>query len=54
MPFFPSFGVISLGAQEQIALFFESDGQLVIRPDPSRFFEVPIFGRLPEDLNFIP
>ena len=31
-----------------------SDGQLVIRPDPSRFFDVPIFGPVPEDLNFIP
>jgi dienelactone hydrolase len=45
---------IALGAQEQIARFFASDGTEIIHPEPARFFEVPIQGRLPEDLNFIP
>jgi hypothetical protein len=44
---------IVLGVQEQIATFFTSDGTVVIHPEPSRFFEVPIQGPLPEDLNYI-
>jgi Bacterial virulence factor lipase N-terminal len=44
---------ISLAAQSQIALFFKSDGRLIIHPEPARFFEVPITLPLPEDLNFI-
>jgi hypothetical protein len=47
-------GAIAHGAQEQIATFFETDGQVVIQPEPARFFETPIQGPLPEDLNFIP
>jgi hypothetical protein len=51
----------ALAAQAQIAVFFESDGTVVIDPDgpaappPSpvgTFFEVPIGGDLPETLNF--
>jgi len=50
----PAFGV-ALGAQLQIALFFASDGTLVIDPDgPGPLFEVPIVPPLPEDLDFIP
>ena len=49
-----AFGDISRGAQEQIATFFESDGAIVIHPEPERFFEVPVTGPLPEDLSFIP
>jgi dienelactone hydrolase len=44
---------ISLAAQSQIAVFFASDGKLIIHPEPVRFFEVPITLPLPEDLNFI-
>jgi hypothetical protein len=44
---------IAFGAQEQIATFFETDGQVVIHPEPARFFETPIRGPLPEGLNFI-
>src|SRR5262249_15772252 len=44
---------IALGAQQQIATFFASDGTEVIHPKPSRFFETPIAGPLPEHLNFI-
>ncbi|HEY5864191.1 MAG TPA: hypothetical protein VI542_01350 [Candidatus Tectomicrobia bacterium] len=45
---------IALGAQQQIATFFASDGTVVIHPEPARFFEVPIMLPLPEDLSFIP
>jgi hypothetical protein len=45
---------IALGAQAQIATFFASDGTEIIHPEPARFFETPINGPLPEDLNFIP
>jgi hypothetical protein len=45
---------IARGAQEQVATFFASDGAQIIHPEPARFFEVPIDGPLPEDLNYIP
>ena len=48
----PSIAAMSRGIQEQIAVFFASDGVLIIHPEPSRFFEVPIAGPLSEDLNF--
>ena len=48
-----TFRPISLAAQEQIAVFFATDGE-IIHPEPNRFFEVPIALPLPEDLNFIP
>ncbi|MGZ4878648.1 MAG: Ig-like domain-containing protein [Candidatus Angelobacter sp.] len=45
----------AIGAQEQIAVFFTSNGTLTIDPDgPGPLFEVPIAGALPEDLGFIP
>jgi hypothetical protein len=44
---------IALGAQQQIATFFASDGTAIIHPEPSRFFEMPFVGPLPERLNFI-
>jgi hypothetical protein len=52
-----AYGAISLGAQAQIATFFESDGNLIIQPPvvPVEFFEgvdLPIEGGLPEGLNF--
>jgi hypothetical protein len=50
----PLVRAIALGAQEQIATFFASDGTEIIHPEPARFFETPIQGLLPEDLNFIP
>ena len=49
-----AFRDISLGAQAQIAIFFVSDGETIIHPEPARFFEVPIQGPLPEELNYIP
>jgi hypothetical protein len=46
---------VAVEAQTQIAVFFASDGQMVVDPDGSGpLFEVPIAGPLPEDLNFIP
>ncbi len=47
-------GMIARGAQEQIAVFFASDGATIIHPDPAKYFEVPINLPLPEDLNYIP
>jgi hypothetical protein len=44
---------ISLGAQEQMAVFFASHGTTVIVPNPQQYFEVPIVSLLPETLNFI-
>jgi hypothetical protein len=49
----PLVAAIALGYQEQIATFFESDGTEIIHPEPAQYFEVPIQGPLPEDLNFI-
>src|SRR5262249_24644179 len=50
----PLVAAIAQGAQKQIATFFETDGQVVIHPTPEKYFEVPIQGPLPEDLNYIP
>jgi hypothetical protein len=41
------------GAHEQIATFFATDGEVIIHPEPARFFETPIRGPLPESLDFI-
>ena len=49
----PSVAAMARGIQEQIAVFFATDGKLIIQPLPSRFFEVPIAGPPPEQLNFI-
>jgi hypothetical protein len=49
----PTLREIALGAQEQIGVFFASDGKDVIHPEPRRFFEVPIAGPLPEEMNYI-
>jgi Bacterial virulence factor lipase N-terminal len=68
-PNFPQVAEVSLAAQEQIAMFFASDGATVIDPDPVRVdhdlnpttpprealaFEVSIDGPLPEALNYFP
>jgi hypothetical protein len=46
---------LAVGAQQQIAVFFASNGVTVIDPDSAGpLFEVPIAGPLPETLNFIP
>jgi len=50
----PALTAIARGAQEQIAVFFASDGKEIIHPEPARFFEVPIVLPLPEGLNYIP
>jgi hypothetical protein len=49
----PDWRRIALGAQEQVATFFASDGTEIIHPEPARFFETPINLPLPEGLNFI-
>ena len=44
---------LAIAGQTQIAIFFESDGTVVIDPDGvGPFYEVPIAGPLPEGLNF--
>jgi Bacterial virulence factor lipase N-terminal len=50
-----AFGFLEIGlpVQRQIAIFFASDGGIVIHPEPARFFELPITGPLPEDLNYV-
>jgi len=51
----PSVADLAVAAQQQIGVFFRTDGALVIDPDGAGpFFEVPIVGPLPEELNFIP
>jgi hypothetical protein len=42
----------ALSSQQQIATFFASGGTTTIDPGP--FWEVPIAGPLPEELNFLP
>ena len=49
----PAVRQVALGYQSQIAAFFASDGEVVIHPEPGRFFETPIAGSLPEQTNFI-
>jgi len=52
---------IALAAQEQVAMFFATDGTVTIDPDDlldppgpgPGWFEVPIVPPLPEDLGFI-
>jgi len=50
----PSVADLAIAGQAQIAIFFESDGAIIIDPDSAAgpFFEVPIAGPLPEGLNF--
>jgi len=51
----PAVAPFAIAAQQQIAMFFTSDGEVVIDPDGAGpFFEVPIDGPLPEELSFIP
>jgi hypothetical protein len=46
---------VALAAQEQIAVFFASDGVEVIDPDgPGALFETPIVPPLPEEAVFFP
>jgi hypothetical protein len=50
----PNYFRIMLGAQHQIATFFESDGKTVIHPTPNEFWEAPIKTPPPEDLFYLP
>ena len=45
---------VAVGAQNQIAIFFASDGVTVIHPTPTELWEAPIRSPLPEDLFFLP
>ena len=44
---------IAPGYRQLPATFFATDGAVIIRPEPTRYFEFPIFGPLPEGLNFL-
>jgi hypothetical protein len=47
--------LMALAAQNQIAIFFSSNGAQTIDPDGTGpYFETPVQGPLPEVLNFIP
>jgi hypothetical protein len=51
----PAAAPLAVAAQMQIALFFATDGALVIDPDgPGPLFEMPVVPPLPETLNFLP
>jgi hypothetical protein len=51
----PQVAALAIAAQTQIAVFFESDGTVIVDPDGAGpFFEGPIAGPLPETLNFLP
>lgn len=50
----PSVALMARSIQQQIAVFLASEGVIITHPEPARFFEVPIAGPLPEELNFIP
>jgi hypothetical protein len=51
----PSAALIAVLAQTQIAIFLATNGATTIDPDGAGpFFEVPIVGPLPEELNFLP
>jgi hypothetical protein len=50
----PLMTAIAVGAQEQIATFFESDGASTIHAEPARLFVPPAALPTPEALNFIP
>jgi len=47
-------GPIGRGGQEQIATFLASHGQIIMHPDPAKYFETPISLPLPEDFSYIP
>jgi len=54
-PLDPLSGGVARAAQAQIALFFATDGGMLIDPDgPLPLFEAPIASALPEELNFLP
>jgi hypothetical protein len=49
----PAVADLAIAAQQQIAIFFETDGAVIVDPDGAApFFEVPIASPLPEGLNF--
>jgi len=45
---------VAIGAQNQIATLFATDGATVIHPTPTELWEAPIKSRLPDDLFFLP
>jgi pimeloyl-ACP methyl ester carboxylesterase len=54
LPFFSAVPEIPIGALDQIAHFFVSQGATIIQPKPERYFEVPVSLPLPADTDYIP
>jgi hypothetical protein len=46
-------GAVGRGGLEQILTFIGSNGQIILHPEPARFFETPISLPLPEDFTYI-
>jgi hypothetical protein len=49
----PLFRPIALGAQDQIATFFLSDGAVIALPSPGAYFRLAVKGEWPEGYNYI-
>jgi hypothetical protein len=47
-------GAIGRGGLDQVLTFIASRGQVILHPEPARFFETPISLPLPEDFTYIP
>ena len=47
-------GAVGRGSVEQTAIFLGSGGQIIVHPEPAKYFEVPISLPLPEDFSYIP
>ena len=50
----PVVSTIARAAQDQVVRFLESDGAVIIQPEPAKYWEVPVLLPLPEDFGFIP
>lgn len=48
----PSVAPIARGMQEQVAMFFESDGATIPQAEPAEFFETPV-KELPENIEYM-
>lgn len=47
-----NFETTTLGVQDAVGQFFESDGSTIVVPEPRLYFELPIVLPLPESLNY--
>ena len=49
----PVASTIARAAQDQVVRFLESDGAVIVQPEPVRYWEVAVLMPLPEDFGFI-